>query len=114
MARVCLPGRQLEKVLRAGDQWPIVDTSIEFTEDEDAPLGARFGSYAPARPWGLGLAVEFILSQTEEFIVGETPITGDGEKPTGDGCPICKSDQGEVEDFTLRCPNCTWWSAVLG
>jgi hypothetical protein len=60
VARVCLPGRQLEKVLRAGNQWPIVDTSIEFNEDEDAPLGARFGSYAPARPWSLGLAVEFI------------------------------------------------------
>jgi hypothetical protein len=42
---------QVEKVIRAGDEGPIIDTSLDFTEDEDAPLGARFGSYAPARPW---------------------------------------------------------------
>jgi hypothetical protein len=35
------------------------------------------------------------------------PSRGMVRSPTGDGCPICKSDQGEVEDFTLRCPNCT-------
>ena len=83
---------QLEKVVRAGDEGPIVDTSIGFTEDEDVPLGARFGSYAPARPWSLGLAIEFVL---------------DWEPPKESGCPICGNEQGEVEDFTLSCPSCT-------
>ena len=56
------------------------------------PLGARFGSYAPARPWSLGLAIEFVL---------------DWEPPKESGCPICGNEQGEVEDFTLSCPSCT-------
>lgn len=82
LARVFQDG-QLEKVLRAGDQWPIVDTSIEFTEDEDAPLvRGSAATHRPVRgasdwPWSSS------SSQTEEFIVGETPITGMVRSPPG-------------------------------
>jgi hypothetical protein len=31
----------------------------------------------------------------------------DWEPPKENGCPICGNDQGEVEDFTLSCPDCT-------
>jgi hypothetical protein len=85
-------GGEVAKVIRAGDERPIVDTSLDFTEDEDAPLGARFGSYAPARPWSLGLAIEFVL---------------DWEPPKESGCPICGNERGEIQDFTLSCPSCT-------
>ncbi|MGA9159946.1 MAG: hypothetical protein WB297_03650, partial [Actinomycetota bacterium] len=52
---------QLEKALRAGDHWPLADTSVDIDVAEDAPLGLAFGSYAPARAWSLGLVVAFVL-----------------------------------------------------
>ena len=95
---VVYQGGEVAKVLRAGDEWPIVDTSLDITEDETSEIGLRFGSFLPARPWMLGLALEFIL----------------GDKPKETGCPFCGNEQGEIEDFTLKCPNCTndlRWSA---
>lgn len=81
-----------EKILRAGDPWPIIDTSDQVEVDEESELGLRFTSYLPARPWMLGLAIEFILG---------------GDEPKQTGCPLCGNEQGKVEDFTLRCPSCT-------
>ena len=92
---------ELEKLLRQGDKWPLLDSSIEITGDEDSPLGARFGSYAPARPWSLGLALAFIL--------GREPVLDQG-------CPLCGTAQGKIEDLTLSCPSCTHglrWSAEV-
>ena len=84
-------GGEVAKVIRAGDQCPIVDTSLDFTLDEDSAIGARFGSYAPARPWSLGLAVEFILE----------------DSPSRAAVSCAGTHRAIVEDFTLSCPNCT-------
>ena len=91
--RSCIQGGEVAKVLRAGDEWPIVDTSLDITVDEDSEIGleVRFVRAEPVR----GRSAWRSSSSSVRSPSPPVPVVR---------CAVTL--QGRCEDFTLSCPGC--------